>query len=317
MSAIDNKEIFITGCGSLAKALIKEISLNHKPRGIRVLSRGELNQHKAKVWVKENGWKNISFLIGDIRDQRRLELATKNCDILINTAALKRIEVCENDPIEAIETNVLGVQNVIYSAISNNIEKVFHISTDKAVYPVTLYGSTKKCAEDLIVRAGIYSRNNLPKFSCARYGNVFGSNGSVIQLFKDQKASGVLTITDQRMTRFWITLEKVAQFILDRISDMKGGEIFVPKMPSMSVMDIAKTIAPKAKIETVGIRGMEKLHEHLITEEENAYCMPSLDFTYFIIDKKLDYMEDRWEYTSDKNEWQLTKDELEKMLGEL
>lgn len=319
---MDKKEILITGgTGSLSRALLKQIKTNFKPRGIRLYSRGELKQHETKVWLKEIGLdcSGVSFLVGDVRDKDRLSLACQGVDIIINCAALKRIEVAEDDPLECIKTNIHGVENVIYAAIENSVEKVFHISTDKAVYPTTLYGSTKKCAEDLIIRANIYSKGaGIPRFSCARYGNVFGSNGSVIQLFKAQQRTGTLTITDQRMTRFWITLEQVASFITDRIQMMKGGEIFVPKMPSMSIIDIAKTIAPDAKIKIVGIRGMEKLHECLITEEESTYCRLDAVFgDFYVIDKNAPEGDERWTYSSNTNNWQLTREELRKMLEDL
>ena len=318
---INNKEILITGgTGSLGTALVKLLKARYKPRGIRIFSRSELKQAEMKA---KFGHEGISYLIGDIRDRNRLKMASYGVDIIINCAAIKRIEVAENDPIECIKTNITGTENVIYAALENQVEKVFHISTDKAVYPTTLYGSTKKCAEDLIIRANIYKkRTGLPRFSCARYGNVFGSNGSVIQLFQKQKALGVLTVTDLQMTRFWITIPTVAQFILDRIDDMRGGEIFVPKMASMAVVDIAKTISPEAKIKTIGLRGMEKLHECLITEEESAYVSHrtpiASDTSFYTIDKSmLPHLLDKFTYSSDKNSFQLTRDALRKMIEEL
>jgi len=312
-----NREFLLTGgTGSLGTALIQFLQTNYEPKGIRVYSRSELNQHKLYEKLKREGIeKNVSFLIGDIRNLQRLELAMKGVDIVINTAAMKRIDTCDVNPLECINTNVAGVQNVIHAAMANNVHKVVQISTDKAVYPTTLYGSSKKCAEDLISNANVYAPDRFPMFSSIRYGNVFGSNGSVIQLFKEQARSGLLTITDQRMTRFWITLPKVAQFIISCIEEMTGGEIFIPKMPSMTVAEIAKTICPEASLKTIGIRGMEKLHECLLTKEESRYM--DSDRTKFIIYQTIQNNLEDWSYTSDKNTWQLTRDELRTMIQEL
>jgi UDP-N-acetylglucosamine 4,6-dehydratase/5-epimerase len=233
------------------------------------------------------------------------------------------VDTAEDNPIACADINIEGAKNVVHAALANRVEKVFHISTDKAVYPSTLYGSTKKVAEDILIQANVYrEKDGPPMFSCARYGNVFGSRGSVIHTFKQQAEEGVLTVTDQRMTRFWITVAEVSRFILNRIDDMKGGEIFVPNMPSMSVMDIAKTVAPDAEIQFTGIRGQEKIHECLITEEESIYT-----FTYGPEEGRPTYFEinkggfspgkDRWTYCSGDNPWQLTRDELRQMLEDL
>ena len=315
---ITNQEILITGgTGSLGTALTKLLKTNYKPKGIRIYSRSELNQFKMqeKLIKEDIGIENISFLIGDIRDKQRLEMACNKVDVIINCAAMKRIDTCDSNPLECINTNVLGVENIIYAALRNRVMDVFHISTDKAVYPTTLYGSSKKCAEDIIKYANTYSAKRTPRFSCARYGNVFGSNGSVIQIFKEQAKSGELTITDQQMTRFWITLEKVAQFIIDCINEMMGGEIFIPKMPTMSITDIAKTISPEATLIFTGIRGMEKLHECLLTTEESRLTIDEKN--QYIITEHNQKHQQTWSYTSNMNDWQLTRDELRKMLEEL
>lgn len=349
---INRKEILITGgTGSLGKALVKLLKSDFTPRGIRIYNRSELHQAQMLTWMKDNGISTdgVAFLLGDVRDKDRLSLACQGVDIIINCAAMKRVDAAENDPLECIKTNVGGAENVIYAAIENSVEKVFHISTDKAAYPTTLYGATKKAAEDLMIQANVYSKGaNIPRFSCARYGNVFGSAGSVIHTFREQSAKPpvptdgyeepVLTITDQRMTRFWITLDKVAQFIIARICDMLGGEIFIPNMPSMSIADIAKTVAPDCRFKIIGIRGQEKLHECLLTEEESPYTKQVLvdntdlpagitkegklkyypKVAHFTIDRKLAVISsERWSFTSDKNQWRLTRDELRKMLGEL
>ena len=313
------KEILITGgTGSLGTALLKELSMKGS-KGVRVYSRSELNQFKKQQELKDLKL-NIQWIIGDIRDKTSLVRACKGVDIIINCAAMKRIDTCDANPLECIETNTNGVQNVIYAALENNVEKVFQISTDKAVYPTTLYGSSKKCAEDLVNHANSYSGGRQkPIFSCARYGNVFGSNGSVVQIFQEQckdnqrpDGKPILTITDQQMTRFWITLERVAKFILSCLSTMKGGEIFVPKMPSCSIMGLAKIVCPEAEFEFIGIRGQEKLHECLLTEEESRYMLELGD--RYVITKTAQKNHTPWSYMSNLNEWTLTNDGLRKML---
>ncbi len=332
MFEIDNKEILITGTGSLCKALVKLLKTKYKPRGIRLFSRGELNQALYRGVLSAKGWMdNVELLIGDVRDRKRLEIASQGVDIIINTAALKRVEVCESNPMEAGETNTGGAKNVVYASIKNKVSRVFQISTDKAVYPTTFYGMTKGAAEGIMLHSSIYSQHDKePFFSCARYGNVFGSNGSVIQLFKQQAESGTLTITDFKMTRFWILLQDVAQFILNRIEDMEGGEIFIPNMPSMSVVDIAKTIAPGAKLKDIGIRGQEKIHETLITKEESRYTKANYPLMnndqsdvyantpeYWTITKEQQTRNNLWSFESSNNTWQLTRDELRNWLKKL
>jgi len=269
-----------------------------------------------RAQLTEEGYtENIAYLIGDVRDRERVIMASIGTDIIIHCAAIKRIDTAEENPLECIETNVGGAENIVYAAVRNVVEKVVQISTDKAVYPTTLYGATKKCAEDLMITANTYSGGRDPRFSCIRYGNVFGSNGSVIELFRRQAQFGILTVTDPKMTRFWITVKEVAAFICDRIEDMKGGEIYVPNMPSLSVMDIAKFIAPEAEIKYIGLRGQEKLHEFLITEEESIYTDKRMK--HFTIRKASTPTEHRWTFGSGNNPWQLTRDELGKMLEEL
>jgi UDP-N-acetylglucosamine 4,6-dehydratase/5-epimerase len=325
---IDGREILITGgTGSLGKALVKLLKARFKPRGIRVYSRSELKQSEM---IADVGKEHIAYIIGDVRDSQALTRACKGVDIIINCAAMKRVETSEANPLECTLTNVNGAANLVYAALANDVDKVFHISTDKAVYPTTLYGSTKKVAEDIIIQANTYGFGvpRRPIFSCARYGNVFGSNGSVIHTFRKQAKQGknpfrhlpTLTITDARMTRFWITLEEVARFILARISDMEGNEVYIPNMPSMPIVDIAKTVCPEAELDFIGIRGQEKIHECLVTEEESPYTMKHWSggqVTHFEINNKKVPEDDRWSFCSGDNPWQLTRDELRKMLEEL
>lgn len=237
-----NKTILITGgTGSFGKAFIEIVLKEHDPKSIRIYSRGELKQHNMREQFKQypNSGK-LRYFIGDVRDKNRLHRATKGVDIVIHAAALKQVPACEYNPIEAVRTNIDGAVNIIDVAIDNNIEKVIALSTDKAVYPVNLYGATKLVAEKLFVQGNTYRGKEGTKFSCVRYGNVMGSRGSVIPIFLKQKKGGAVTITDPGMTRFWITLEQAVQFVISSITDMKGGEIFIPKIPS--ALPIARLI---------------------------------------------------------------------------
>jgi len=307
---LKGKEILITGgTGSLAKALIKELE-HYEPYGIRLFSRDELKQWHLKRKVKN--YKNkISFLVGDIRDRKRIELAMSGVDIVIHTAALKQVPSCEFNPLEAINTNIMGSQNVLYAALENKVDKVLAISTDKAVYPVNLYGATKMCAEKLFIQGNTYSGGRNPHFSCCRYGNVINSRGSVIPLFKEQAASGIVTVTHKDMTRFFITLEDVAKFILKSLSIMTGGEIFVPRMASAKIVDVAMAVAPGCEIEEIGIRPGEKMHEVLITKEEFATFSDYL--SGYILAGSEEHPVHSVPYTSDGNSEWLTKEQIIEM----
>lgn len=265
------KEILITGgTGSLGKALIKLLCTEYNPRGIRVFSRDELKQWDLKRECKEKGFENVAFLLGDVRDKERMNMALRGVHIVINAAAMKQVGNCETNPNEAIKTNVGGAQNLLECSIENQVEKVMHVSTDKACAPVNLYGATKLCAEKLFVNGNVYTGWHGTKFSVCRYGNVIGSRGSVIPLFKQQAEEGKpLTITDKRMTRFFITLPQVARFLIKRCEEMEGGEIFVPKMRTLQMLKLAQMMSPDGKIKEIGIQEGEKLHECLITEEES------------------------------------------------
>jgi UDP-N-acetylglucosamine 4,6-dehydratase len=250
----------------------------------------------------------------------------KGVDIVVHAAALKQVPACEYNPMEAIKTNIEGAQNVIDAALDSKVKKVLAISTDKAVNPVNLYGATKLCAEKLFVQSNAYSGGEYPLFSCTRYGNVVGSRGSVIPLFLKQKESGNITVTDSRMTRFWLTLEQGVKFVIDSIEQMKGGEVFVPKIPSMRILDLAEAIAPDCKIDYIGIRPGEKLHEVLISEDESRHTL-ELDEMYVIQPAHSWWMTDNWEsgkkmkdgfsYTSDQNDDWIKIDQLLEMIGNL
>jgi UDP-N-acetylglucosamine 4,6-dehydratase len=211
---------------------------------------------------------NLRYFIGDVRDLERLRRAMHGVDVVIHAAALKQVPACEYNPMEAIKTNILGSSNVIEAALDAGVTRVVALSTDKAVNPINLYGATKLAAEKLFIQSNSYAGGTATRFSCVRYGNVVGSRGSVVPVFLKQRESGVITITDERMTRFWISLEQGVRFVIGCTEQMLGGEVFVPKIPSMKVIDLARAVAPKARIETIGIRPGEKLHEVLISDDE-------------------------------------------------
>jgi UDP-N-acetylglucosamine 4,6-dehydratase (inverting) len=320
-----NKVILLTGgTGSFGQRFTEIILKRYKPKAIRIFSRDELKQYEMAQ--KFNNNKRLRFFIGDVRDHYRLSRAMDGADIVVHAAALKQVPLCEYNPFEAVMTNIIGAQNVINAAIDHNIEKVMAISTDKAVNPVNLYGATKMCMEKLFVSGNAYVGERRTRISCARYGNVVGSRGSVIPLFKKQSLTGTITITDKRMTRFWITLTQGVEFVIKCMEMMQGGEIFVPKVPSMRIIDLAKIIAPKCKIKYIGIRPGEKIHECLVTEDEARHTVEYKDFFVIIPDhswwsyenyKDGNKLPEGFRYTSDTNEHWLTKKELQKMLKEL
>jgi UDP-N-acetylglucosamine 4,6-dehydratase (inverting) len=269
----------------------------------------------------------IRFFIGDVRDKERLSRAMNGVDIIIQAAALKQVIACEYNPIEAVKTNINGSINIINAALDNNVDRVIALSTDKAVHPVNLYGSTKMVAEKLFVQGNSYTgADRQTKFSCIRYGNVVGSRGSVVPLFLEQKKTGRLTITDERMTRFWLTLEEGVSFVRNCLPIMTGGEIFVPKIPSMKVSDLARAMAPDAKIDNIGIRPGEKIHEILITEDEARHAK-EYD-TYFVIEPEMKFwkknggnggreLPEGFRYSSDTNTRWLSMNDLNRMVKSL
>lgn len=310
----DNKTILITGgLGSFGQKFIEIVLKEYNPKSVRIYDNRELAQVEIERKLNDS---RIRFLIGDVRDKDRLKRAMNGVDIVVHAAALKHVPICEYNPIEAIKTNIDGAINVIDAAIDCGVEKVMAISTDKAVQPVNLYGATKMVAEKLFVQGNSYTGEKKTIFSCARYGNVVGSSGSVVPLFKEQKEKGELTITDERMTRFWITLDQGVHFVIKCIDVMKGGEIFVPKIPSMKITDLADAIAPQAKKKIIGIRPGEKLHEVLFTTEESRHAK---EFErYFIIEPEFAFwskenhkegklISNNFIYSSDKNKQWLDK----------
>lgn len=322
IGCLANKVILVTGgTGSFGQKFTEIALREYNPKVIRIFSRGELLQWEMQQ--KFNDDPRLRFFIGDVRDRERLYRAMNGADIVIHAAALKQVPTCEYNPIEAVRTNINGATNVVDAAIDNGIEKAIAISSDKAVHPVNLYGATKLVMERLFTQANVYTGARKARFSCVRYGNVVGSRGSVVPLFLGQRENGKITLTDERMTRFWITLEQGVRFVIDCIGRMHGGEVFIPKIPSMKVTDIADVIAPEAEREVIGIRPGEKVNEILLTEEEATHAKEFDD--YFVIEPefpfwKKDNFEDGkllpegFRYTSDNNSRWLTKDELKRML---
>jgi UDP-N-acetylglucosamine 4,6-dehydratase len=262
-----DKTVLVTGgTGSFGKKFIKILLGEKNPAKIIVFSRDELKQHEMRMTGFDHS--SLRYFIGDIRDQQRMRRAVEGVDIVVHAAALKQVPACEYNPMEAIKTNIMGTSNVVDAALDAGVTKVLALSTDKAVNPVNLYGATKLAAEKLVVQSNAYAGGRETRFSCVRYGNVVGSRGSVVPKFFQLRETGKLTVTDERMTRFWITLEQGVNFVIRCIEQMHGGEVFVPKIPSTTIVDLAKAISPQAEIEFIGIRPGEKLHEVLISEDE-------------------------------------------------
>lgn len=314
---LQGKTILITGgTGSFGKKFIKRI-VNEDIKKVIVFSRDELKQYEMKQEFTDP---RIRFFIGDVRDKDRLYRAFDGVDIVIHAAAMKHVDACEYNPFEAVKTNIHGAQNVIDAAIDKGVEKVIALSTDKAASPVNLYGATKLASDKLFVAANSYVGDKATKFSVVRYGNVVGSRGSVVPFFKRIKSTGKVPITDPRMTRFWITLDQGVQFVLDNLERMHGGEIFVPKIPSMRITDLAEAIAPGCEVEIVGIRPGEKLHEAMIMEDDARHTR-EYD-TYYVVQPEFAWwseeysrsgkeLTDGFKYTSDTNEDWLTVEQLQ------
>jgi UDP-N-acetylglucosamine 4,6-dehydratase len=271
MMDLNDKVILVTGgTGSFGRQFADTVLRRFEPRKLIIFSRDELKQSEMS---RDFSAPNVRFFVGDVRDPDRLRRAMHGVDIVVHAAAMKQVPACEYNPFEAVKTNVLGGANVIDAAIDTGVKKVLAISTDKAVNPVNLYGATKLCAEKLFVQGNSYAGEKGTRFSCARYGNVVGSRGSVIPLFIEQRRTGVITVTDQRMTRFWITLQQGVDFVIQSLGVMEGGEIFVPKIPSMRILDLTEAIAPGIEIRYTGIRGGEKVHEVLVSEDESQHTL--------------------------------------------
>lgn len=319
---LKGKTILVTGgTGSFGKKFVEQI-LRNEIKKVIVFSRDELKQYEMAQTFTDN---RIRYFLGDVRDKDRLYRAFEDVDIVVHAAALKQVPACEYNPFEAIKTNILGAQNVIEAALDRGVKRVIALSTDKAASPVNLYGATKLASDKLFVAANSYAGNKDIRFSVVRYGNVVGSRGSVVPLFKKLKNTGKLPITDERMTRFWITLDQGVQFVLDNLQRMQGGEIFIPKIPSMKVVDLAEAICPECEIEFIGIRPGEKLHEVMITEDDARQTLEFDD--YYVIQPEFVWwnkekmvggkpLPEGFRYSSDTNTDWLTIDQLRRLIEE-
>lgn len=268
-SFLKGKTVLVTGgTGTFGNAFVERLLKDDQVDKIIVFSRDEFKQHQMQQKFADPE-KKLRFFLGDVRDRERLERAFKGVDIVVHAAALKQVPATEYNPTEAVKTNINGSQNVIDAALDTGVSKVLLISSDKAVQPINLYGATKLAAEKLFVAANVYdTKERAAAFSVVRYGNVVGSRGSFIELLRNQRETGTITLTHEKMTRFWITIEEVIDVVLESLSLMQGGEIFVPKMGNMPIVDVVKMLTPECKVKVTGIRPGEKLHEVLITEYE-------------------------------------------------
>ncbi|MGD0622024.1 MAG: UDP-N-acetylglucosamine 4,6-dehydratase (inverting) [Thermacetogeniaceae bacterium] len=318
---LDGKTILLTGgTGSFGQKFVELVLKDADPASIRVYSRGEHRQLEMQQRFNDD---RLRFFIGDVRDRDRLYRAMNGADIVVHAAALKQVPLAEYNPIEAVKTNIEGAINVIDAAIDNKVEKILAISTDKAVHPENLYGATKLVMEKLLIQGNAYTGGRKTRFSCARYGNVLGSQGSVIPLFIKQRENGSVTLTDQRMTRFWLSLEQGVRFVINCLEQMHGGEIFVPKIPSMTMIDMVTAIAPNCQVEVIGIRPGEKLHEELISEDE-ARLTVDVEDMYVIKPSHPWWQGANWaqgkpvkegfRYASNTNSWTYTPEQLQELL---
>jgi UDP-N-acetylglucosamine 4,6-dehydratase len=316
--------VLVTGAtGSFGRRFLQIVLAEHPPRRLVVYSRDELKQHEMRAAGFDHP--SLRYFLGDVRDGDRLRRALAGVDLVVHAAALKQVPACEYNPFEAVKTNILGAENLIDAAIDAGVQRVVALSTDKAVNPVNLYGATKLVAEKLFVQGNAYAGAEGTRFSCVRYGNVVGSRGSVVPVFLSQRASGRITLTDPRMTRFWITLDQGVRFVLHAAQVMHGGEVFVPRIPSMRMTDLAAALAPEARVDVVGIRPGEKLHESLLAPDEARHAV-ELDDMYVILPSHPWWPQERWSegrplpegfsYTSDMNRDWLSVEALHDMLQE-
>ena len=325
MSIFEGSSVLITGgTGSFGKAFLKQILETRNPDRVVVFSRDELKQYEMRqVWGDDP---RVRFFIGDIRDRDRLKMALHGVDYVVHAAALKQVDTAEYNPMEYVKTNILGSENVMQASIDAGVKRVVALSTDKASSPVNLYGATKLTADKLFVSSNHYAAGYDTHFSVVRYGNVMGSRGSVIPFFRRLAESGQpLPITDMRMTRFWITLPQAVEFVMSSFNDMAGGELYVPRIPSMKVVDLARAVAPDAELVEVGIRPGEKLHEEMISAEDSRRTLRQAD-RYVVLPTLADWgfsspagdpVEDGFSYTSDTNDLWLDVDQIRAMLTDL
>ncbi len=316
------KTVLITGgTGSFGKKFVEIVLKKYKPKKLIILSRDELKQFEMAQQFDDPC---IRYFLGDVRDRDRLYRAFYDVDYVIHAAALKQVPAAEYNPFECVKTNIMGAENVINVSIDQGVKKVIALSTDKAANPVNLYGATKLCSDKLFIGGNSYSGGRVSRFSVVRYGNVIGSRGSVVPFFKKMRETGVIPITDERMTRFWITTTQAVDFVIRNLEIMQGGEIFIPKIPSTKITDLAEAIAPECKRKIVGIRPGEKLHEVMVSEDDSRN---TLEYdNYYLIKPEfagwgsVDWkggkkVPDGFKYSSDTNPWWLTIDEIKKMIA--
>lgn len=324
---LTGSSVLVTGgTGSFGRAFAETVLEHYHPERLIIFSQDELKQHEMRQVYPDTGDSPMRYFIGDVRDRERLHRAFSGVDIVVHAAALKQVPACEYNPFEAVQTNVIGATNVIDAALDRGVKKVVAISTDKAVNPINLYGATKLCAEKMFVQGNAYAGAKGTKFSVCRYGNVVGSRGSVVPLFLKQRQNGTITVTDSRMTRFWITLEQGVKFVLQGFEQMQGGEVFVPKIPSMNIMDLVEAIASGCKVEYLGIRPGEKLHEVLVSEDEARHTF-ELDEMFVIQPVHPWWFAGNWSdgkplpdgfrYTSDANSQWLAVEDLRVLVERL
>ena len=324
MTYLADKSVLVTGgTGSFGKAFIRRLLSDFEPRRVVVFSRDELKQYEFRQELGDDP--RLRWFIGDVRDRARLEQAFNGVEVVVHAAAMKQVDTAEYNPFECIATNVLGAENVINAAIGCGVDRVIALSTDKASSPANLYGASKLCSDKLFVAGNHYVGGSATRFSVVRYGNVVGSRGSVVPLFRQLAESGTLPITDDRMTRFWITLPQAVQFVVDSFDRMQGGEIFVPRIPSTTIVDLATAIAPEAEQQIIGIRPGEKLHEEMISAND-AHRTVSSDTSYVILPTLSEWtappsmtdaqpVPDGFAYQSDSNDWFLSVEEIRDLLA--
>ncbi len=325
---LDNKTILITGgTGSFGRKCVEVILKRYQPKRLIIFSRDEHKQFEMAQVFPPSRFDCLRYFIGDVRDKERLHRALHGVDYVIHAAALKQVPAAEYNPFEAVKTNILGAQNVMNVAIDQGVKRVIALSTDKAANPINLYGATKLCADKLFIAGNAYVGHDQTIFSVVRYGNVVGSRGSVIPFFMKFRENGYLPITDPRMTRFWITLEQGVEFVLSCLAKMCGGELFVPKIPSMNIMDLGKAIAPGAEMRIIGVRPGEKIHEVMVPRDDARH---TLEFErFFVIQPDFSFWErrtswnggkkvgDDFQYDSATNPWFLTVEEMREMIKNL
>ncbi len=319
---LTGKSILITGgTGSFGKAFVRRVLRDHQPHKVIVYSRDEYKQYQMAQMFSSD---RLRFFLGDVRDEKRLYRALTGVDYVIHAAAMKQVPASEYNPFEAVQTNIMGAQNLINAALEAGVQKVVALSTDKACNPVNLYGATKLCSDKLFIAANAYSGKLVTRFAVVRYGNVLGSRGSVVPLFRDLAAKGEeIPITDERMTRFSITLPEAVQFVIDSFELMYGGELYIPKIPSLRVVDLAEAVAPGIKIRQIGIRPGEKLHEMMISRDDSRHLfevgdryikMPDFPFWKVRLPEGAVPVVDGFEYASDTNNIWLNAEQLRDVL---